>query len=447
LHLFFYTSLIVSYFTNIFLHSQLLTYIIGILVLICIVISFNGSTRLFQVSGTIFFLIGLYLFFHAGYSIAELPYYVTSTVSILAILYVVPFINSVIVVGRYDRSVSKLLNTDIRHLGQLYYRGSLVTFVLGGFLNLATIPLVESILQKNLKGQARELKNKLIARMILRGYAVSLIITPMEVLVAISIDITHISYQAFIPWLVLISCIILILDWSLGWKLRSYSLEGPQGKRQEKDTTDILKKMAHLFFFLILFIVIVISTNHFFQFGFLPTVTLVIIPYSLIWALLIGRLKSYLAYCLPVWKQRTVGLQNYMFLFLSVGLFTFILKETDFVRYVHGPVESLMGTPILLFIAIQVLFLGLAMVGFHPLVTISILGSVLEPVVTTLNPLSVAIVLVTSGLATVMAGPFNVSVSLVGSLLQVNPYQVSWWNLGHAFLFGGIGTIIGLLLL
>lgn len=414
--------------------------------LICIVISFTGATRLFQISGTIFFMVGLVLFFQAGYSLLELPYYVTSTVSLMAILYVVPFINSVIVVGRYDRSVSRLLKADVQHLGQLYYRGSLVSFILGGFLNLATIPLVDSVLQKNLKEQSLELKNRLIARMILRGYAVSLMITPMEILVAISIDITRVSYQTLIPWLILTAIILLILDWGLGWRYRSHTIGGEQEGRN-LSLSSTIKKTLHLFFFLIVFIVIVIFTNQYFHFGFLPTVALVITPYSLLWALLIRRWKPYLTYSLSVWKRRTVGLKNNMFLYLSVGLFTFILKETDFIRYIHGPVESLTLIPVLLFVAIQVLFIGLALIGFHPLVTISILGGVLDPVLSVINPLSVAIVLVTSGLSTVMAGPFNVSVSLTGSLLQVNPYQISWWNLAYAFLFGGVGTIVGLLLL
>jgi len=106
-----------------------------------------------------------------------------------------------------------------------------------------------------------------------------------------------------------------------------------------------------------------------------------------------------------------------------------------------------MQTPLLLFVTIQFLFLLLAMIGFHPIVTISLLGSVLHIVLETMNPLSIAIVLAISGLTTVTAGPFNVSVSLTGNLLQINPYQVSWSNLGYALLFGSVGSLIGLFLL
>jgi hypothetical protein len=103
--------------------------------------------------------------------------------------------------------------------------------------------------------------------------------------------------------------------------------------------------------------------------------------------------------------------------------------------------------PVLLFLLIQVLFLGLAMIGFHPLVTISILGEAIQPLLGEINPLSFAVVLISSGLSTVMAGPYNITVSLTGSLLHQNPYRVSFWNIGFAFLYSSMGTMIALLML
>lgn len=46
-----------------------------------------------------------------------------------------------------------------------------------------------------------------------------------------------------------------------------------------------------------------------------------------------------------------------------------------------------------------------------------------------------------------MAGPYNITVSLTGSLLHQNPYRVSFWNIGFAFLYSSMGTMIALLML
>lgn len=139
--------------------------------------------------------------------------------------------------------------------------------------------------------------------------------------------------------------------------------------------------------------------------GFLSAVALVIIPYSFLWALSMKRFRSFLAY-------RTLSFKSYMVLFLAVGFFTSTLNETSLMHYIQRPFEMLASIPVLLFITIQVLFLGLAMVGFHPLVTISILGSILQPIIGMIDPVSLAIVLTTSGLSTATAGSYNIPVSI-----------------------------------
>lgn len=444
MRLFLYNALILSYFVYIFWETQALTYWIGILAILCILISFKGAARLHQAAGCIFLIVGLGLFWVLQKPLYDLPLYMTSTVTIMAIFYVLPFINSIIVVGRYDRNVSKLLKSKIVHLGQLYYRGSLVSFLLGTFLNIATFPLVESVMQKNLKNQSEKLKKIFISRLALRGYALSLVISPMEILVAMSIDMAKIEYLSFLPWLVSFAFILLLLDWLLGWKYRVYNLEKGNIEEEANLSKDTISKTLMLFVYLALFITTVVMANQWLQLGFIATVSLIIVPYSFLWALSIGRFRAYLSYSIPIWKKRTMGLNSYMFLFLSVSLFTSTLNQTHFINYIHDPVEKLAETPILLFAAIQVLFLLLGMMGFHPIVTMSILVGILHPLTAMVNPMSLALVLTTSGLSTAIAGPFNISVSLAGSLLQVNPYQISWWNLRYALLFSSIGSLMAL---
>ncbi|GEN36346.1 MULTISPECIES: hypothetical protein [Aneurinibacillus] len=445
--LYLYSALVVSYTVSVFFDSRLLDYTAGIFAILSFGYSFRGAARLYQVTGGIFIGIGVGLALYNGIPLWKLPYFSTSTIVLLVIFYVLPFINSIIVVGRYEQSVNRLLKTKITHLGQLYYRSSLVSFVLGSFLNIATVTFVEAVLQKNLRGIVQRVRHRFITQALLRGYALSLVWSPMEILVAISVDLTGGEYLHFLPWLLLFSVILLVADWMLGFRYRSYHIPEEASRDAVALDKKSIGRIIALFGYLTVFIIAVVLLRRWLELSFLMAVALVIPGYAFGWALAIGRSRAFITYSIPQWKARVLSTHNYIVLFLAVGFSMSILQETHYLSYLQKPFSAIAGMPLLLFLSIQTLFIGLAMVGFHPLVTISILGEIIRPVLGQINPMSIGIVLITSGLSTVMAGPYNVSVSLMGSLLGENPYRISWWNIGFAFLYSGIGTCIAYLLL
>ncbi|MEH7235728.1 hypothetical protein [Bacillus sp. JJ1562] len=444
-----YGLLFISYFINLIINVEWLSYFIGVLAMVAWLVSIKGTSKLFSSISVIFVGIGALVFFLEGRGVAELPLYMTSMIPLLAIFYVLPFINSIIIVGRYDQQVSKLLKVRIQHLGQLYGRTSIVTFLLGGFLNLATLPLVKAVIEKNVLQFGEKLRNKFIAQAMLRGYVFGIVISPMELLVILTIEYTHIPYLHILPWLILFTMILLLLNWLIGhfsYKKNDFAEEG--GTMSSASTKHLMKqKVFSLVIYLILFMIVIVGVNQLLHIGFLQTIAIVIVPFSFIWAILIKRLKSYVTYAVPLWKTRTIGLKSNMVLFLGVGFFTSNLGDSSFIDYLQEPFTNLSHYPVFLFIFIQILFLALALTGFHPLVTLSILTAIIEPILQIVNPLSLSLVLITSALSTTIAGPFNVSVSITGDLLHVNSYKVSLWNMGFAFLFSGVGTVMALCLL
>lgn len=445
-----YSLLFLIYFLNLFVQLNVLSYMIGILAIISWLFSLKGSSLLFRVISIIFVLVGTGVFFVQGRDVTELPLYMSSTIPLLAVFFVLPFINSIIIVGRYDQQVSKLLKVRVRHLGQLYGRTSFVSFLLGSLLNLATLPLVNAVVQKIITGKPKKIKSKFISQAMLRGYTFSIVVSPMELLVILSVEYTHITYLHILPWLVVATIILLVINWIIGFlsykKIELGDCIKP-GTPKLKSKKYMSRKIVSLIIYLIIFMTVIIILNQIFHFGFMQTISLIIVPFSLLWALSIKRFKSYMTYSIPLWKNRTRGLKDNLVLFLAVGFFTSNLSDSSFLYFIQEPFTHLSGYPIFLFLSIQLVFLGLALVGFHPLVTISILGAIIEPIIQLLNPLSIALVLAFSALSTTSAGPFNVSVSLTGTLLNVSSYRVSYWNIGFALLFSSMGTILALCLL
>lgn len=441
-----YSFLISLYIINIFMDSPRLGYVIGVFCIISLVLSFRGANRLYQIVAFIFIVIGLTLLLMTGGSLLDVPHYMGSTLNLLALFYVLPFINSVIVSGGYDQSISKLLKTKLDNLSQLYHRGLLVSLLLTSFLMISMIPMVHAVLEKSLKHQPKRIKQVIMSRVVLRGYALSLVWSPMEVLVVMGVDITRGSYLVYLPWLLLFTLLMFMADAAIALRYKRYPLVY-EGDHEPPDYKKIFKRIFIMLGYLIVFIALIISVREWLEFSYLTAVTLVIIPYSMLWAFSIGRFQRFMAYCIPIWKTKIIGLRSYFVLFLSAGLFISVLTETTFMLILQHPFFLLSEEPLFLFSSIQVVFIGLAMIGFHPLVTLSILGEILQPLLIDINPLSMGLVLITSGISTVQAGPYNISVSLMANLAGENPYRISWWNLAFAMSYSTLGTILALVLL
>lgn len=441
-----FSLLIFSHLINLFAKLNFLTYITGILAIICIIIAYRKTDKLIRRTGSIFLIIGIFITILQQDSILHIPFKMTSMLDLLGLIFILPFITSIIKVGKYEHSVNKLLKTNLKHLGQVYCRSSLSSFLLGSFLNMATLPLLINVLKKNLSNVASPLKNKLISQTVLRAYGLCLIWSPMELLVAMTVDITGVNYVTYLPWLLFLSILLLLIDWIKGQSYKKVYYE-VNGFENTSLSIGNYKNILVMVLGLALFIICVNIFRGYFNLGFITTVTLVIFPFSSIWAILIKRFKSYLNYSVQMWKRNTSSLQNFFFLFLSVGFFITMLKETAIFNYLQQPFLTAAHYPIILFVLIQVLFLACAMVGFHPLVTFSILAEILKPVMAIISPMSIGFVLIMSSLSTAMSGPYNISVSLTGSMLNTNPYQVSFWNLLFALLFSSAGTVIALFFL
>jgi hypothetical protein len=440
-----YTGLVFFYFVHLFWPHTSIHYILGFTGIICLALSFVGASRLFQTICTLFLLASGLIYLEAGYSLSALPHYFTSSTLLLALLYLLPFVNSVFKAGRYDRTLSRMIKLQATHMGQVYYRTSLVSYILSLFLFFAALPLVYDVIQKQVSHLKEKVQQKMVSETILRGFAMVAMWSPIEILVAMTVIITGVSYLSLLPWLLLLSVCIVTIDWLRGyWQYKGYSTGQASGYHFDRS---VLYSLGILSFALILLIACASLVSDLLGFSFFTGMTVILLPYSFVWALAIRRFRMFLRYSLLVWKKKTPALQQLMLLFLSLGFFNAMINESDILGLVEGLFLFLAVYPFVLFLLIQVGTLILAMVGFHPLVTISLFGVCVQPLLGIINPLSLAIVLLLASLATSCAGPYNTTVQVTSGLLKLNPYRVSFMNMGFALLYGTMGSVLAWLLL
>ncbi|WP_269758227.1 hypothetical protein [Thalassobacillus sp. C254] len=144
----------------------------------------------------------------------------------------------------------------------------------------------------------------------------------MEIMVAITVDATGVSYLTYLPWLLLCSLIVLFID--LLWGYMAFRKHGYQPAIESEQLfhpKQVAVQIMKLFFALSIFLALVVSIGNVTGLDFILTVTLVILPFAIVWSFLMKRWKTFKVIGWVTWKERTNGMQNFVVLFLSLAFF------------------------------------------------------------------------------------------------------------------------------
>jgi hypothetical protein len=445
----FYSFVFILYLMNVFIGSEGLNTLLGMLAIIMLVISFPSASKLFKILGGAFLGMGSYLYFTTEQSILNVPQLLTSNLSLLTLLAMLPWMNSVVRSGRFDRSLNSLIKVNVSDLGILYPRSSITTHTLAAFLNLPAATISQDVLRTNLASLSTKLRNSFISTATLRGYSLALLWSPLEITLAVSIVTTGVDYVSLLPWLLLIAVISLFLDSLWGrfyYKKFAYG-DAKTNKQQAINVKELTQKVIHLVISLALFLTLVVLLGNIFDLNFTLTVTLLILPFAYVWSLIMKRTRSFWAIGWNTWKTKTNTMQNFVVLFISLSLFSNSLNDSSFLDFIQTPLSLLSNYHFILLFFLQASFVILSMFGVHPIATIGILTGIITPLLDIMNPVSIAIVLITGSVATFTVGTYGLLVTLTSVSLEESPYRITLKNMPFALFIGLLGTLVAYLLL
>ncbi|WP_203333675.1 hypothetical protein [Planococcus beigongshangi] len=445
---FFYSFVFLLHIINVFLESENLNYTLGVLAIVMLIVSYGKASCLFKILSGAFIVAGMLLFSSAGQPLKQLPPMLISNMSLLTLLVMLPWMNSVVRSGRFDKNLKQVMEVNVNDLGQLYSRSSIITLLLASFLNLSAVSITQDVLKENLKTFKGEVRNEFVNSATLRGYSLALVWSPLEILLATSIFVTGVNYISLLPWLLLISAVTFIMDSFWGrLHYKNYIYNHKLAVERPINTRILVKKSAYLICALAIFLSLVILLGNLFNFEFIFTVTILIFPFSFLWSFLLKRTRSFLVIGWNTWKVKTNTMQNFIVLFISLAFFANTINGSSFLGMIQNPIIAMADKPLFIMITIQLLFIFLSMFGVHPVATIGVLSGVISTLITFMNPISLAIVLVTSSISTVTVGTYGLVVTLTSVNMEQSPYKITLQNLPYALVFGGIGILTAYLLL
>ncbi len=444
----FFAFIFLLHIISVFYPTPFLSYVLGALSIAMLAISFGRASRLFQILGFGFSVVGITLFFSTDLSVWEVVPLLGGNLSLLTLLAVLPWMNSAVAAGRFDRLMQHLLRGNVQDLGQLYQRSTTAMMSLTAFLNVSSATIAQDVLVDNLKPIQKKIANKFIMMATLRGYSLALPWSPLEVLLAMGIFITGVNYAELLPWMIFITVLMYGLD-SLWGRLYFKKYPYPdfkQSKSPNKNNQN-RSKIIQLSIALCSFLLLVIVIGNIFDLEFILTVTLLVFPFACLWALAIGRWKSFWAIGWNRWKNSMNNMDNFIVLFVTLALFTNTLNESPALFMLQDPILYVSDYPILILIIIQLLFVVLSMFGVHPVATMGILSGISTMLMDILSPLSLAVSLIIGGVSTVPIGTYGLVVTITSMSLKQSPYYITYYNLIYSFVFGSIGIILAYLLI
>ncbi|MFC7322556.1 hypothetical protein [Halobacillus campisalis] len=438
----FYSLVFLLNVIHVFWPNPVLYTVIGVAGMVMMVISVPRADRVFKILGGILLAAGSFFFISSGVSAGKIPAFFAGNVGLLFLLSMLPWMNSVVKAGRYNKLLHALLQGNgNRSLGPLYVRSEATMVSLAAFLNLSSATISQDLLINQLKHVKTKVRNSFVAMTTLRGYSLALLWSPLEILLATSIFITGANYLVVLPWMLLIALLGITIDAGIGkWLFSNYELE--EQTSVLKRLSDHKKKLGGFLLALVLFLVVVVFLVNVIQFDFLFAVTIAIFPFAFLWAVLLKRKRSFLTIGWPTWKKQTNHLSNFIVLLLALSFLTESLNVSPYLEYLQNPIIALEGHPLLIMLFIQAAFLVMTLLGVHPLATMGIFGGISELLMGALPPVTLTILLASTAIATVPSAPYGLIVTLTSISLRMNPYKIVMKNLPHSLVLGFLGVLV-----
>lgn len=347
----------------------------------------------------------------------------TSNVMLISLLYMLPFVNHVIRICGYDRHMSRWLNVRRKgHVGHLYARSLVVSYLLCLFLFFAALPPVASDARQAFCRQGPELRQSLYGYVRAAGLRHRSRLEPGRAACCHGGAAYRGIVHEPVPLDVRPSLALLAVGALWGLRFRRMPLAASE---EAGAKTPSWPKTLSFLAALALLISLAASLYMAADISFFAAMTLILLPFSAVWAIARKQFRRFCAVCCRRWRVSTDGLRHMLVLFLSFGFFNSAVAKTPLLQQLEGPVQALSQSPLLLFALILAAGVALPVLGIHPLVVMSLFGLVLQPVLQALRPLSVAIVLITPCLASSSMGTFNTTVTIMSGLIRFNPHRIA----------------------
>jgi hypothetical protein len=428
---------------------------ISILCLVIILCTIGTVKRFVKILGSIFLILGLLLLWTSDAQWSQYIFSFGPMLDLLTLFSLVPILGIPIKSGEYSESIKTVIQKKVKTTGSLYVLTSGISYFFSIFMNLATLPMTYYSIRPVLSSFPIKQENRFLSRAITRGFAMPLLWAPVTPIVGIVVEMTGVSWLSILPYVLPLSIFGLLLDWFMGRQKSTKKIEelhaasaNEMAVAKEINGKDNPSRVLQILLAIIIFIVIISILESYFSYSFLILVSLLVIPFSFTWSILLKSGKEFFAQLIDHFQSFTVSMKDQFFIFLSAGFLisTIQVSHTDelLTNWILM-IINVIGAEFFI-ILLPLIPLGLAFLGLHPAVSLSLMAGALNPGVLGISPHILTVAMLTGAVSAFLVGPYNATIGLMSNIIKESSFKVSNWNLPFTYLYIG-SAIVYLILL
>jgi hypothetical protein len=357
---------------------------------------------------------------------------------LLALFTVVPMLAEPIKLGGYSQAIQAVLRNRISGVFKLNCMVTMLAFVCGSFMSLASIPIMMVAMEAVIDRYPVDNKMRFMVVSAISGYVLPMMWTPVSGVVGVVLYNLHMDWLSMFPTLFALSIACLFTNWIVFYLLEVRNKSGAPVVAAEAvadaEPVSPLPRLAQMLLGIILLVVTIALLEQWLQIGSITIVTLVSIPFAMAWSAVIGKAPQFVQGASAQLKSRLPRMADQFAIFLSGGFFVKAMHLSGFdhaanLMFLH--LHDLIGTQLLLIVMPVMALIG-SYAGVHPLVAIVLLGESLKPEVLGIRPSQMAVALVGSSVLTFMQGPFSGTLGLVQSITRISTFRLALWSAPYA---------------
>ncbi|WP_261132077.1 hypothetical protein [Bacillus sp. Marseille-Q3570] len=362
--------------------------------------------------------------------------------TLVALFISVPFLGVPIKSKEYLEALKQVYIRYMQNPNVFFFLTQSFTHFMAIILNVGSVSIFYQLGGANPYVQsARRLSTPLM-----RGFATALIWSPFFAAMALVTTYLQIEWANSVPFLlgfVILSFLASsLLEWRMNFKTadKEEVAAGTENAEEVKGTVPLQKrKLIELASFLVMIIVSLLVLEKVTSMSMVTLVIFLSFLFPMFWLTIKKRFRRFVLEAIRYATVTVPLLKKEVLLFLVAGLFSGAVAQTGFGDWIAGVLNHMYGgyVSVSLFIILTVIVASL--IGFHPIMLITVYVTSLEPSAIHLSTMYFAVLLLGAwGIATSISPMTGVS-HLLAHEMKEKVVNISLrWNLGYGILSLGL---------
>lgn len=388
--------------------------------LVAVLTCWSTSGAVGRVMAVIFLTSGSVMLLWSGEDVTSLLFRFGQMVYIVTLFSLLPVLSIPIRLFHYDQAVSALFRAISVSTTKAYFGILFLSYFIGSFLNLGTVPLVYRTVEHSVEGLGISDYRTFIGISLTQGFIGPLVWTPFSGLLGVTLTVFNTRWLTLLPVLLLIGFLSTLLSIVAYFLLqerhfRKTSTSAFVLTRRSEVTWSMLRPLFELFCIVSSFILAVLAMESIYHAGLVTTIIFATFPFMVIWVALKGGLRQLPAELSSYFRGHFYSMSGTYLVFLTAGFFLAAFEVSGY-NVIVGDVTrvAIQNAGTVVFVAVfPLVVIGLAFLAIHPIVFLILISSALSSNVFELSSEGMAVTFLAGGVLNFIISPYSGTVGLL----------------------------------